>query len=108
MNFKVLRNDKEEIIGFSLISEPHTASELFCDTFCQALLSKPRQEADINIVGEEIVFDHPTCPSQGRCAFPLTEEEKVALNDILNGDRQISIKRVPIALTSSFQIVLSS
>ena len=107
MDFKVLRDDKEGIIGFSLISGPHTASEVFCDTFPHALLSKPRQ-ADINIVGEEIVFDHPTCPSQGRCVFPLTEEEKVALNDILNGDRQISIKRVPIALTSSFQIVLSS
>jgi len=103
MNFKVLKNEKEEIIGFSLVSRPHCQSENFCDTFPCALLSKPRK-ADINIVGEEIVFDYPT---KGKCAFRLTEEERIALSDILNGDRQISIKEVPIALTSSFQIELS-
>jgi len=100
-DFEVLKDEAGNVNGFSLIAQPQTEAEVFCETFPKALM---QHKADINFEGEEIVFDHPTCRYQGRCAHKMDNAEGASLQEFLCGEQKKKLERAGF-LTSGFKIV---
>ena len=100
-DFEVLKNEAGEVSGLSLIAQPQTEAEAFCGTFPKALVGG---NADIKFEGEEIVFDHPTCDYQGRCAHKLDDVDSASLRELFSGKHQLKLERAGF-LTPGFKIL---
>ena len=104
-NFKILKDEKEKVNGFSLIAQPHTESEIFCGSFPKALVDG---KANIKFEEEKILFEHPTCRYYpGTCAHELDKDEGAALQELLNSDIQLTIEKAGF-LTPGFKIISSA
>lgn len=109
IDFTVLKNEKGDIIGFSLIPRPHTKSEIFCDTFPRTLGKK---EARMFIEGKELVFNHPaySCFRENEGAehrVSLKQKELQAIQRLLGTGQHLLI--LPDGfLSPGFKVILAS
>lgn len=102
-NFKVLKDEQGEVIGFSLIAKPQAEAELFCSSFPKALLND-QAEIKFDISTQEIVFDFPDCKVKGRCAHKLEKEEFIVLSVMLNSkEDRLQVSKAGM-LTPGFKI----
>lgn len=90
------------VIGFSLVARPQTEAEIFCATFPAELAEG---DAEICFENDEIVFSHPNCQYQGRCAHKVEPDKLEELKKLLSGDSKLSLQRAGV-LTPGFKIVL--
>ena len=89
-DFKVLKDEKGKVNGFSLIAQPHTESEYFCGSFPKALVEG---KADIKFEEGKIIFEHPTARYPGNCTHELDKIEGVELQKLLNSDIHLTIEK---------------
>jgi len=65
VEFCIIRDEKEKMIGFSLVAAPQTEGEYFCANFPKALADKT---AKIEVNVEVVIFEHP---EEGTCRFKI-------------------------------------
>jgi hypothetical protein len=70
------------IVGFGLIAQPHTESEIFCGRFPR-LINGGDKAAKIIINGKQLIFSHH---KEGVCTFTLPEEVACAIAELLASD----------------------
>ncbi|OGY47589.1 MAG: hypothetical protein A3J62_00160 [Candidatus Buchananbacteria bacterium RIFCSPHIGHO2_02_FULL_38_8] len=107
INFQVLR-DGGQVVGFSLVPNPETLSELFCKRLQRGLVSG---KAEIKIEVEEIIFSIPDGQKRDEFRAKVAAEDLIAIVKLLAADRakdpELIIRDEPFDLTCyGFRVTL--
>ncbi|MGM0482406.1 MAG: hypothetical protein ACQEP6_00875 [Patescibacteria group bacterium] len=79
-NFKVLKDEHGEIVGFSLFANGEKRAASFCNSFRRHLVMGV---GDIEIDGGRIKFFYPNIPNSEKCEHKLHPKEGEAIKEIL-------------------------
>ena len=77
IEFCIIRDDKEKIVGFSLVAESQTEAEYFCAKFPKALAE---ERAKIWFKKGTILFEDP---EEGTSSFEIGEKDAKILKDFI-------------------------
>ncbi len=108
LNFEILKDSSNEIIGFSLIAGAQTDAEIFCSQFINWIKESKEspQEAEnsgIYIQPGEIVFE---LKNQEKHSFPISRKEEIELRKIFTGKKgRVSFERAGF-FTPGFKFVV--
>lgn len=112
MNLAIIRDKSGNLRGFSIEAEGHTESEIFCDTFPQALIQRKETGADVVVKDGRLCLIHPACRFKGDCSFALDSSDAEELNDLLERQGRFtgigfSIKQSLFSITAGFELSIA-
>jgi len=100
LTFKLLKNGKNEIVGFSLLAEPFSNGEFFCQSLGRAIHDNGTRA--IRLEGETITFIGPSEPYPVK----IKKEDAEALRLLLDNPKKLGLYHEPYTLSEGFRIVL--
>ena len=101
IDFAILRNESNEIIGISFVAQPQTEAEYFCARFPSGLKTK---KSDIEFRKGQMVLTDET---EGKYTVELNESDFKEIYDLLNGDKKLKLEKAGF-LTPGFKIILAN
>lgn len=101
LTFKLLKNEKEQIVGFSLEAGGETYSEMFCVSIGKAIRDKGT--AVIKLEAEAITFLNPPKSYSAK----IKKEEAEALKVLLGNPKKLGLYSEPYCLGEGFRVVLT-
>lgn len=101
LTFKLLKNQKQEIVGFSLVAGGETYSEMFVESLGKAIHDKGT--AVLKVETDTITFLDSTTPY----TVKIGEKDAEALKSLLANPKELGLYREPYYLGTGLRVVLT-